>query len=173
LPSNTILAVSLFFHLFATVIWVGGLLITVLLVWPEVRRTLMDSPAIYNLLNRLRQRFTPWGNLALVVLIFTGLIQMSLDPNYEGVLDFSNTWSQVILAKHVAIVFMIVCGALLQFGVTPALERTSLLIQKGKGDVSQTTEAWDRLRRRETRLTWINALLGVAVLAFSAWAGTL
>jgi len=166
---NQILAISLFFHLLATVIWVGGLLITVLLVWPEVRRTLEDNTSLYPLLTRLRTRFTPLGNLSLVVLIVTGLAQMSLDENYEGFLNFDNTWSVVILLKHIAIAGMILCGALLQYGVFPALERQSLLLEREKGDV----ENWHTLRAREVRLTWANVLLGVAVLGFSAWAGTL
>jgi uncharacterized membrane protein len=169
LPSNTILAISLFFHLTATVIWVGGLLLTVLLVWPEVRRTLADHAALYLMMNRLRKRFTPLGNLSLTVLIVTGLIQMSLDSNYNGFMDFSNAWSRVILLKHIALSGMIVCGALLQFTVTPALERTSMLLERGKGEAAE----WQRLQRREAQLTWVNVILAIAVLGFSAWAGTL
>lgn len=169
MPSNTILAISLFFHLLATVVWVGGLIVTALMVWPEVRRTLESSPALYTLLNRLRKRFMPWGNLSLAVLVVTGLIQMSLDENYGGFLDFSNDWSRVILLKHIALVGMIISGVLLQYTVIPSLERTSLLVERGKGDA----DAWAALRRREVQLTWVNVVLGIAVLGFSAWAGTL
>lgn len=167
--TNQILALSLFFHLLATVVWVGGLLITSILIWPEARRTLESSPALYTLLGRIRRRFTPLGNLSLAVLIVTGLIQMSLNKNYEGFLNFANTWSVVILMKHIAIAGMIVSGAVLQYGVFPALERTSLLIQRGK----EAETDWEAARRREIRLTRLNVILGIAVLAFSAWAGTL
>lgn len=167
--TNQILALSLFFHLLATVVWVGGLLITSILVWPEARRTLQNSPALYTLLGRLRRRFTPLGNLSLAVLIVTGLTQMSLNENYEGFLNFANTWSVVILLKHIVIAGMIVSGAILQYGVFPALERASLMIERGKG----TGADWETARRREVLLTRINVVLGVAVLAFSAWAGTL
>lgn len=169
MPQSTILAISLFFHLLATVVWVGGLIITSLIVWPEVRRTLENTPTLYTLLTRLRRRFTPWGNLSLGVLIVTGMFQMSLDENYNGLMAIDNQWSVVILMKHVAIVGMIVSGGVLQYGVIPALERTSLLLERDKGD----PEAWSVLRRREQRLTGFNAALGVAVLGFSAWAGSL
>jgi len=148
---------------------VGGLLITTLLVWPEVRRTLAQHDALYALLTRLRKRFTPWGNLSLGVLIVTGMFQMSLDENYNGFMDFSNEWSVVILLKHIAIIGMIIAGVMLQYGVFPALERTTILLERGKTQ----PEEWERLRRREIRLTWLNAGLGIAVLGFSAWAGTL
>ena len=169
MPQSTILAISLFFHLLATAVWVGGLIITSLLVWPEVRRTLENTPTLYSFLNRLRKRFTPWGNLSLAVLLATGMFQMSLDENYNGFMDISNQWSMVILFKHIAIAGMIISGILLQYGVAPALERTTLLLEHGKGDPKD----WESLRSRETRLTGFNVILGVMVLAFSAWAGSL
>jgi uncharacterized membrane protein len=164
--SQSALAISLFFHISATVLWIGGLLLTVLLVWPEVRRTLEGQPRLYFMLSRWRTRFYPIGNIALAVLIVTGLFQMTADPSYEGLFAFDNTWSRVMLVKHIVIVLMVAAGALLQYGISPELERTSLLLQREKGDVA----AWGRLRQREVLLTWVNALLGVAVLALSAWA---
>lgn len=169
MPSTTILAISLFFHLVATVVWIGGLVITSLLVWPEARRTLAESPGLYGFLTRLRKRFAPMSNLALAVLIVTGLTQMSLDDQYDGLLTFDNQWSQVMLVKHGVIALMVVVGLVLQYGVVPALERASLLVERGKGDPAQ----YASLRRREVRLTWVNTLLGVGVLALSAWAGSL
>jgi uncharacterized membrane protein len=167
--TSQILAVSLFFHLLATTIWVGGLLITSLMVWPEARHTLQGSNSLYSFLSRMRQRFTPWGHFSLVVLIVTGLFQMSLDENYSGFLNFSNTWSVVILFKHIAIGGMIASGAILQYAVFPALERTTLRLQHTKDGI----EEWETLRRREINLTRLNLILGLLVLAFSAWAVTL
>lgn len=164
--SQPVLAISLFFHLLATVFWIGGLVILTVLVWPETRRILEESPALYKLLNRLRSRFMPISNMALGVLIVTGLFQMTADPNYDGVLQFDNIWSQVMLVKHLTIVGMVVSGLLLQYAVSPALERVSLLVQAGKG----STADWARLRRREILLTRVNVGLGLLVLGFSAWA---
>jgi len=165
----SLLAISYFFHLVATVIWLGGLASMTLLVWPEMRRVLDQSPPALLLLTRLRQRFAPLTNFSLVVLVITGVVQMAADPNYDGVLQFTNEWSRVILLKHVAIAGMVVCGLLLQYRVTPALERASLLLEHGKGDPTE----WERLRRREVRLTWVNVGLGLLVLAFTAWATSL
>lgn len=167
--SPLILAISYFFHLVATVVWIGGMVILALLVWPEARRVLADSPGLYRFLTRLRKRFLPWSNLSLAVLIVTGLIQMTADPNYEGMLKFSNDWSRAILLKHIAIAGMVFCGIALQFWVVPALERASLLVEREQGD----PETWARLRRYEVRLTWLNIALGILVLAFTAWATAL
>ncbi len=163
--SPSVLAISYFFHLIATVVWIGGLVTLTVFVWPETRKVLANNPALYGLLTRMRKRFFPLTNFSLVVLTFTGLIQMSGDPHYEGVLQITNEWSQILLLKHIAIIGMVVCGLILQFGVTPALERASMLVERGKGDPAE----WERLRRREIRLTWINVILGLVVLGFTAW----
>ncbi|MCB9454084.1 MAG: CopD family protein [Anaerolineaceae bacterium] len=167
--SQSLLAISYFFHLIATIVWIGGLVVMTVLVWPEATRTLAESPALLTFLTRLRKRFTPLTNFSLVLLVVTGLIQMTGDPNYDGVLQFNNDWSRVILLKHIAIAGMLICGAALQFGVNPALERATLLAERGKGDPAE----WARLRVREVRLTWANVILGIAVLAFTAWATAL
>ena len=170
--SNEALAISLFVHLISTVIWIGGLLVTLLLVYPAIRSSLSKTPALYQLLSGLRKRFYPISNLCLMALIVTGLFQMTADEYYEGFLTFENTWSRVMLAKHLVIVGMAVSGLLLQYGVAPALERTSLLLTHEKG-TPNTDEQWQTLRQRETLLTWAIGLLGVAVLGFSAWATAL
>lgn len=140
-------------------------MILTLLVIPEVNRILADQPALYQVLQRLRKRFAPVSNLALMVLIVTGLSQMTADPNYDGLMQFNNTWSQVMLIKHLLIVLMALVGLFLQFAVAPSLERTSLLLERGKGQVAD----WQKLRRRESQLTWLIVLLAMLILGMSAW----
>lgn len=170
--SNETLALSLFVHLTATAIWIGGLLITSIMVYPEIRRVLDNSPDLYQFLSRLRKRFYPISNLSLVALIVTGLFQMTADPNYDGFLTFDNTWSRILLVKHIVIVFMAMLGLALQYAVAPALERTTLLLEKGKAQDTSQAE-FESLRRREIWLTWALALLGLSVLGMSAWLGAL
>ena len=163
--SEAALTLSLFFHIAATVIWIGGILLITFLVVPELNRALAEQPALHQLLTRLRARFTIVGNLALAVLIVTGLLQMSTDSNYEGLLRFSNRWSQALLLKHILIIVMALCGLLLQFAVAPALERASLLRARGLDE----RDEWARLHLRERRLTIVIAMLALAILAASAW----
>jgi putative copper export protein len=159
------LALSYFAHLIATVIWIGGLVTLTVFVWPETKRVLADSPAIYDFLARLRKRFIPLTNFSLVVLVFTGFVQMTANKYYDGVLKLNNDWSRLLLFKHLAIFGMVICGLVLQYSVTPALERASMLRERGKGDAAE----WEKLRQREVRLTWLNMSLGLAVLGFTAW----
>ncbi len=159
------LALSLFIHIAATVIWLGGILLITFLVVPELNRALAEQPALYRILRRLRARFTLVGNLSLALLVLTGFLQMSDDPNYAGLLRFDNRWSQALLLKHLLIILLALAGLFLQFGVAPALERASLLRERGKGDLLD----WQRLRQRERRLTLLIAALALAILASSAW----
>lgn len=162
------LALSFALHLLATVVWIGGLILGTMLVWPEVRAAISrngENTALLGLLDRLRTRFNPLANLSLLVLIVTGLFQMDKSPFYDGLLVFQNDWSRAILVKHVAVIGMVGVGVLMQFGVIPALERASLLASRGK---EQGAADLDRLRRRERQLTALNAALGVLVLVCTA-----
>lgn len=161
----SLLSLSYFFHLVATVVWLGGLFVMTILVFPETKRILNEHPTLYAYLSRLRKRFFPLINFSMVVLILTGFVQMAGDENYDGVLQFSNEWSRVLLFKHIAFIGMIIGSVLLQFVAAPALERATLLITHGKGSAEET----ERLRRREVHLTWVNAGLGLLILAFTAW----
>ena len=163
--SKATLAFSLFFHILATVVWIGGILLITMLVIPEIDRQLTQQPALHQLLQRIRRRFSRISNLALVVLIVTGLFQMTADPHYDGLFELDNDWSRVLLIKHLLILMMAVTGLVLQIGVAPALERASLLLQHGQSDETE----WRRLRRKEGRLTLLIAALALLILAASAW----
>ena len=139
------------------------------MVLPEARRVLGTNPAFYTLLTRLRRRFLPLSNLSLAVLVVTGLIQMSGDPHYDGVLQFTNDWTRAILLKHIAVAGMFVCGLALQYQCRARAGTGDAAGEHHKGDPAEL----ERLRRREARLTWINVVLGVLVLGFTAWATAL
>jgi uncharacterized membrane protein len=163
---NWLLALSFFLHLVATVVWLGGLVLFTILVWPEARTLISrkdESGAVLDLLDRLRKRFYPLANLSLVVLIVTGLFQMDQNPHYDGLLQLTNDWTRAILLKHVAVLGMLVVGLAMQWGVLPALERATLLVRRGKD-----SPELERLRRRERWLTALNCGLGVLVLVFTA-----
>ena len=60
---------------------------------------------------------------------------------------------------------MALVGLFLQFSIAPALERTTLLLEHGKGELTD----WQQLRQREQQLTWVIVILAVLILAMSAW----
>lgn len=115
---STMLVVLYAVHLLAAVIWIGGLLMIALVVKPGARRVWGETPtiktsarnAVEALLTELGRRFTPLANLSLVVLIVTGMFQMSADPNYDGLLQFNSPWAWAMLFKHLAVIGMALNG---------------------------------------------------------------
>jgi uncharacterized membrane protein len=163
---NLTLAIAYFIHLVATIVWIGGLFLMVIVVWPAARRAINaqdQSGALLKFMETLRRRFTPLANLSLIALLVTGLIQMSIDPHYKGVLVIDDDWSRALFIKHIGFIGMMIVGGVMQFAVMPALDRASLLARKGRD-----APDLERLQRRERQLTALNLALGLVVLLFTA-----
>jgi|RhiMetdeSRZDD1v2_1073273.scaffolds.fasta_scaffold27967_5 uncharacterized membrane protein len=152
-----VLALSYWLHLLATVVWIGGLAMLILIAWPGIETTFRDA------LDIVERRFRPWANISLAVLLVTGLIQMGGDQHYTGFLVFNSVWALGLLAKHIIIGGMIVITLILQLNVHPALDRARLLA--GRASASDEGAA---ARRNLRRLTAINLALGILVLLLTA-----
>jgi uncharacterized membrane protein len=158
------LSLAYWLHMMATVAWIGGLVTLVVLVLPVARRVLeSDSYAIF--LEQVQRRLDPLGWLSLAVLLATGLIQLSANPNYEGFLSISNRWAVVIFIKHILFFGMIGVSAYLTWGILPSLRRIALMRAKG----IQALDA-NKLQKRETLLVRINLFLGILILGLTSLA---
>ena len=170
--SSTVLAILYAVHLLAAVILTGGLLILALVVIPAARRALRDLPTVKTathnpteaMLVELERRFTPLANLSLVVLIATGMLQMSADENYDGFLQFSNTWAWAMLIKHLAVVGMALIAGYVALGLEPERRRLQTLALANRPDDA----ASHRLAGRRTRLAKLNLACGLLTLLFTA-----
>lgn len=151
------LAVAYAFHLAATVVWVGGLALLALVVWPAARARLGPGPEAGRLLADLQRRFNPLAWTSLAVLVGTGMMQMAADSHYGGFLAIDGPWAAAMLIKHAAVVGMAACGAATQWLVQPEIARLSVLAERGR-----PAPELDGLLRREARLTWLS-LAGAAV----------
>lgn len=163
---DLLIAGSYFFHMVATVVWVGGITVMGLVVYPGSRRVIGDPSMRGALIAELNRRFSPLAMIALATLIVTGLSQMAVNPNYTGLLEIDNAWAWAILLKHAAFGLMTLAGAYSVWGLGPAITRLTLLESRGrlKGDELAA------LRRREERLNQLNLGCALAVLMFTALA---
>jgi uncharacterized membrane protein len=162
------LALSFWLHMIATVVWVGGLALMALVVWPGARAVLGSGPQLAALVRDLQRRFNPLAWLSLAALIVTGLIQMTANENYDGLLRVTNPWTAAILIKHLAVGAMVLIGGYMQWALQPELARIGALEAHGR-----PAPAAEALRRRELRLTRLNLLCGVLVLGLTAAARVL
>lgn len=154
------LSISYFLHLSATVIWLGGLALLIIFALPALRSGEIDG----NRWLQLQQRFLPWANGSLVILLLTGFFQMTNDPDYAGFLVLDGTWAWAMLLKHIAYVGMVAITFYLQFVLYPEIERYRLM-QGIKRDAGSENVA---LLAQDKRLLWLNFGCALLVLLFTA-----
>lgn len=158
------LSIAYWLHMLATVIWIGGLAILSILVIPSAKQAL-DEQAYAALLEKIQRRLDPLAWFSMLVLLGSGMLQMSSSPNYGGFLALDNSWAAAILVKHVLFILMVAISGYITWGILPALRRAALRQARGQ-DVPQI----DELQHREANLLRLNLILGVLVLALTALA---
>jgi uncharacterized membrane protein len=158
------LTLAYWLHMLATVAWIGGLVALNYLFIPAARAGLA-AVDYSQLLDRIQRRLDPLGWFSLTVLVGTGLFQMIASPNYEGLLQVSNRWSQAILIKHIAFLAMTAVSAYLTWVLLPGLRRLALLHARG-----QEPSGMAELEKRERSLLRLNLILGIVVLGLTALA---
>ncbi len=155
-----LLTIAFWLHMAATIVWIGGLFFQAVIVNPALER-FPDQRG--RLAMDMRRRFQPLAWLSLFVLIGTGLLQMSGNPNYVGLFSISNPWSRSILAKHAAIGIMVLVAAYQTWVLNP---RLSLLALKQEADAS------DKVAGDISRLNRVSLAFGILVLGLTALART-
>lgn len=156
------LSIAYWLHMLATVTWIGGLVVLSLLVLPGARKTL-DARAYANLLDEVSHRLDPLGWFCILILLASGMIQMSANPNYQGFLSIQGLWAGAILVKHILFGMMVMISGYATWGLMPALRRAALLHVRGKESVNLVS-----LQQSSIRLMRLNLVLGVLVLLLTA-----
>ncbi|MDX1412796.1 MAG: CopD family protein [Candidatus Promineifilaceae bacterium] len=158
---NWVLAISYWIHLLATVVWLGGITLMLLVAWPALQQGSLASNQWFN----IQRRFMPWANASLVILLVTGFLQMSLDSNYTGFLQVDSAWAWAILLKHIVFAVMVIITVYVQVVLYPAMTRLTLLEEKNPNSAADER---DKLRQQEVRMLRLNVLCAAGVLLFTA-----
>ena len=74
------LTIAYWMHMLATVVWIGGLAFITLLIIPSARRTL-DENNYAAFLEKVRRRLDPLAWFSVIVLLGSGMLQMSANPS--------------------------------------------------------------------------------------------
>jgi uncharacterized membrane protein len=101
---SILIAVSIWLHNMATIILIGHYLLISIIYIPALKK---ENEAI---LSEISKRSRPWLYIALLIFIVTGSSLTIADPNFNGLGDFGNFWSILMLVKHLIIVGMIGMG---------------------------------------------------------------
>ena len=156
------LTIAYWLHMLATVLWIGGLAALSILVLPTAR-SVLDPEAFADLLSALQKRLYPLGWFSMIVLLVSGMLQMSSNPNYQGFLSIQGLWAGSILIKHILFGLMVLISGYITWGLLPALRRSALLQVRGLDAPNAKT-----LKNRETILLRLNLILGILILLLTA-----
>jgi len=124
----------------------------------------LDGQDFANFLNGVQRRLNPLGWFSIIVLLASGMLQMSANPNYEGFLAIRGLWGGAILVKHILFGIMVAINGYYTWGTMPKMQRAALLQARGKDDNGEIHS----LQRQSTLFMQINIILGIIVLLLTA-----
>lgn len=153
---QTKLGLATFVHLVAAVLWMGGVLTLLYIVWPELKSALGFSPTRTRIAYGVVRRFTWVFLTCIVVLTVSGVYMMLEDENYLGMFDFRNWWSKLLFAKHALFVVMVAAAIYIGFVVNPRIGRG--LEGGGHGKVAI------QMAIRQRRMAYLNIALILLIL---------
>lgn len=151
--SEIILAASHWVHLFATVIWIGGIIFMLFIAMPSAKQILGSDAA--KLMGEISKRFTPIANYSIIFLLVTGIILTVLNKQLSEIERIRNNWTLFLIVKHVLVLGMVVVHFYRGLILAPKIAGTESAEQK----VS--------LQRLSLNLVKVNFLFGLLVLFFS------
>ncbi len=118
--SQFLIALSLWLHNLAAVIFIGYYILLALIYLPALQASAPNSPGAT--ITAISKHSRAWLYAALIVFAASGVYLTLEDPSYLGLANFGNLWTLLMLVKHVLILVMIVVGlwfnAILRVGPT-------------------------------------------------------
>ena len=151
---QAVLSIINWLHLFATVAWIGAMTTNALILLPSIRETLEPATA-GKFLGAIMRRFRLLVYGSIVLLVFSGVVMTILNKNYLGPLQYGNTWTLVILIKHVFVALLVVLAIYALEVLAPKVAKTG-----AKGPSPELT----RLQKLQLRLAGAGLVISLIIL---------
>ena len=158
------LSLSHVLHLLATVVWIGGIAMILLVILPSAKATLESAPMVKRLMKEISKRFTPMANISILVLIATGIVIAHYEKNFIGLLEFNKPWNVIMLLKHFLVALMIIIHFYRGLILNPKIGRLSSKINESKVA---------KLQKISLDLVKSNLVLGMIVLVLTGISSSL
>lgn len=147
----------MWFHLTATIIWLGGIIFILLVAIPAAKQVLHGEAGA--LMGEVTRRFTPMANLSILFLLLSGIFLTVFNGNIS---------SKLLIGGHGAAMWLKLLLFLVMMGVhffrgkvlAPRIAKT-----QSEGEKS-------RLQKLSLNLVWFNLGSGLSVLLLSAFIAT-
>lgn len=158
--------VSVYTHILAAMIWIGGMLFLTLIAFPAVRA--LEAPGgAGRLIRMMGRRFRDVGWVCIGLLVVSGITNLW----YRGVRWDSlvssqfwrTTWGQLLAVKLTIVLVMLINSAWHDFVLGP---RATQLMEAQANPGARSAEL-QRLRRQTAWLARLNLLLGLVVIALA------
>ena len=89
------------FHNIFTSIWIGGMFVMVLTVFPVSRREIKDHEIQGRVIDEILVRQSKWVYIGIAVLFVSGLLMTRLSGEVSKMFDFSNRYATILSVKHI------------------------------------------------------------------------
>src|SRR5215208_4465991 len=96
--SQILIALSFWFHAFATVVFIGHYVLLSLIYLPVLTNEKLTSTN-GTALSQISKRSRPWLYISLLIFLVTGTYLTLTDKNYLGFANFGNFWGVLMLIK--------------------------------------------------------------------------
>lgn len=147
-----------FFHVLATVAWIGGMIFNFLVVMPTVMKVL-DPPSAGKFMGAMMKRVRVVVYVSLLILFVTGIPMKIASEYYIAIINFDNTWEIVGFIKHV-FVGLLALMAIYNFEI--------LGPKVGKLVAAGPSPQIAALRKKQMMLAVVSFLFGIIILALSS-----
>lgn len=148
-----VLTTIYWFHLIATVIWVGGITFILFIAIPSSKQVLGVESG--RLMGEISKRFTPLVNYCIILLVITGIVMTGLNKQFSGIWNFRNNWASVLTLKHFLVLGMVGIHFYRGLVLAPKIGRTESATEKAS------------LQKFSLNLVKVNFALGLFVLLLS------
>ncbi|MHA1560679.1 MAG: hypothetical protein ACTSPA_01015 [Promethearchaeota archaeon] len=139
-------------HNIFTALWIGGMLTLAFAVFPSIRKVFGKSKETKQTIAAIKKRMSIFVYVSMAGLILTGLLMAKQSGQTTGFLSFGNTYTSILSTKHILYILMILLSIF-----------RSLIIDKLEKLTPPTKEKLNMI------ILITNMLVGVIVLALSAW----
>ena len=154
-----ILSLSHFFHLLATVIWIGGIFMVLLVILPSAR-TSLEPTAMAGLMKEITGKFTPLANASILVMVITGVIIALYKEKFGGFLNMGDFWNGTLVFKHLLVAMMIIIHFYRGLVLAPRIGKLSAQAAESPSLSAQVAG----LQKLSLNLVKTNCILGIIVL---------
>lgn len=150
---EVLLVVGAWIHLFASVVWVGGIFFILFVALPAAKETL-DRPG--KLMGALSKRFVPLANISILLILMTGVLMSLSSHSLAEITSLGSSWSQMLSVKIMLALIMAGIHVYRGLVLTPKITRLT-----GEGGHLEKVSG---LQRLSLSLVKVNFLLGLTVL---------